>query len=154
VDKKKIRNILVICTGNSCRSIMAEGYLKKRAKEEQLDVEIKSAGTSAFNGTKPPGETLEMLHTEGIAPEGFEAKIITEEMVNWADIILAMESLHKEAIIGVWPTAQEKTHLLGKYNSNELEGIPDPIGRSVDFYLETFSLIKESIEEFIKWLKK
>ena len=153
MDRKKIHNILVVCTGNSCRSIMAEGYLRKRVKEEAMELEIRSAGTGAFNGTRPPKETIEILHDEGIPSEGLEAKIITKEMVEWADAILAMESLHKEIIVQTWPEAEKKTYLLGKYNSSEFNDIPDPIGRSVDFYRETFSLIKESVEEFIKWLK-
>ncbi len=153
MEKNKIHNILIVCTGNSCRSIMAEGYLKKRIKEEDLDLKVRSAGTGAIDGTKPPQETIEMLRTENIDPAGLEAAMITKELVDWADAILVMEAAHKSTIAQAWPESEEKVYLLGKYNSSEFDDVPDPIGRSLDFYRETFDLIKESIEEFIKWLK-
>ncbi len=151
---KTIKHILLVCTGNSCRSIMAEGYLKKRIKEEKLKaIEVKSAGTGAFDGVKPPKETIACLKSSGVGPEGLEAKRITKELIDWADIILVMENLHRDILRDMRPDAKSKIFLLGEYNSSGINYIPDPIGMGDTFYNETFDLIKKSVEEFIKWLK-
>ena len=98
---KDIKKVLLVCTGNSCPSIMTEGYLKKRLKEEGLDVEVESAGTSAFDGATPPEEALECLKVEGIGLEGLQAVSIQEDLIDWADIILVMENVHKNIFTSI-----------------------------------------------------
>lgn len=150
-----MKHILFVCTGNSCRSIMAEAYLRKRASEEKLRIETRSAGTLGIEGMEPSENTQMVLAEEGIDTEGYASSTLTPELVNWADIILVMEPLHKERIVEMDPAAGAKTFLLGEFNENANEkGIPDPIGRPLVFYRLTFEFIKDSIEGFLKWLAK
>ncbi|MEA3489465.1 MAG: low molecular weight protein arginine phosphatase [Candidatus Omnitrophota bacterium] len=152
---KDIKHILFVCTGNSCRSIMAEGYLNKRSEEEGIPVEVKSAGTLGLNGLPPTKEALRVLANAGIDPQGYESKELTDKIIEWADMILVMEPEHKTRILNMVPGIETKVHYLGEFNPNRVDIIiPDPIGRPLAFYRASFRLIREAVEELIKWLKK
>lgn len=152
---KNIHKVLVVCTGNSCRSIMAEAYMRKRFAEEGLDIEVKSAGTLGVSGMPPTPEALRMLSLEGVVTDNLESKSLKQESVKDADIVLVMEPMHKNKAIEMVPSAQGKVFYLGQFNP---EGgdivIPDPIGRPLAFYRAAFRLIRQSTEGFIEWLKK
>ncbi|MFH1665496.1 MAG: low molecular weight protein arginine phosphatase [Candidatus Omnitrophota bacterium] len=152
---KNAKHVLFVCTGNSCRSIMAEAYLKKRAKEEGLSIEVMSAGTYGMEGMMLPQETVQILRKESIDPAGYGSKPITAKLILWADIILVMEPAHRSRIIEKDAEAAGKTYLLGDFNKADgILAIPDPIGRPLAFYRTSFNLIKRSIEGFMVWLKK
>lgn len=144
------KKILFVCTGNSCRSIMAEAYFKKRIRENNLPFEVRSAGTIALNGGKPSEETIEVLKKEGIDATGYESTKLEEEVIDWADVILVMEPEHREAVISLCPLAAGKIFMLGEFNPEAKDIlIPDPIGRSYSFYKVTFSLIKRAIDGLV-----
>ncbi|MFH1877324.1 MAG: low molecular weight protein arginine phosphatase [Candidatus Omnitrophota bacterium] len=154
---ENVKKILFVCTGNSCRSIMAEAYMSKRAPEEGFALEIKSAGTLGINGMLPTKEAFQALSEAGITDKGqYHSKALTEELINWADMILVMEHMHKAQIVHEVPAAREKVFFLGEFDPDRKGdvSIPDPIGRTMAFYRITFTLIKHSIEELLKWLKK
>lgn len=152
---KNIRKILFVCTGNSCRSIMAEAYLNKLAEEEGARIEVRSAGTLGLEGSSPSKEVIALLEKEGIDSSRYMSKGLSKEMVAWADIILVMAPEHKLAVLGLSPAAESKVRYLGEFNPDRGEIIiPDPIGRPLAFYISSFKVIKQSIEEFIKWLEK
>ena len=133
---------------------MAEAYLKKRLAEEKLQIEVASAGTIAINGVSPSPETVKLIVKEGIDPNDYKSQELTEELVEWSDLTLVMEPMHKVKIINMVPGAEKKVRYLAAFNKDaENVIIPDPIGRSLDFYKTSFNLIKQPIEELIKWLK-
>jgi protein-tyrosine-phosphatase len=151
----KKKNILFVCTGNSCRSIMAEAYMRHRAGELGLPYDVRSAGTSTYDGLRPSREALALLEEEGVDIDGLESKKISREMIKWADVILVMEPLHREAVISGMPQAAEKVFLLGDFpNGSTDKSVPDPVGRTINYYKVTYNLITSSVEGLIKWLKR
>ena len=113
-------NILFVCTGNTCRSPMAEGYLNSL----KIDgVNVRSRGLSV-GFQKISDNSLKALKEIGIDMSEHISKPISKEDVLWADKIYCMSEAHKMAIL---PIAPDKTYLLGN-------GIPDPFGGDLDEY--------------------
>jgi tRNA threonylcarbamoyl adenosine modification protein (Sua5/YciO/YrdC/YwlC family) len=154
-----IRKILFVCTGNSCRSVMAEGYLKKRLRQiERDDIEVISRGVSAGGLLWPTAETLEVLKTEGVDMSSHRAISLTTKDIETSDLILVMEEFHRDEVLDMVPSKKNRVYILsefglwgGRTQETPLE-IPDPIGKSLGLYRETFSFIKVSIERLVKIL--
>jgi protein-tyrosine-phosphatase len=157
MDNRKIKSILFVCTGNSCRSVMAEGFLKKMlADSNKKDIEVFSAGTFAVDGFMPTENTVSVMNKEDIDVSIYQSSRLTPPMIQQADLILVMEPVHKEEVLNYVPTAEEKTHLLKAFTGKEdkLSGtsVPDPIGRPLEVYESVASVIKECVKELMERL--
>lgn len=155
----KIKNILFVCTGNSCRSVMAEFLLKKMIKESgRFNLEkfkILSAGINPMEGMTPPKNTIEVLKNEGINVSSYEAKRVTPKMIKKADLVLVMQDYHKESVNSI-SEDEEKIYLLKEYCASGNEGgnlnIPDPIGKPLESYEVCLKTIKECLNKLIQKL--
>jgi len=138
---------------------MAEGLLKKYLKElDKPGIEVTSAGTRGLDGVPPTEETIDVLKAEGVAMGDFRSRNVTAGMIREADLILVMEDLHKDEVLRRAPEASGKTFLLKEFgvphakNHEEGIGIPDPIGRPIEFYKYVLNLIKKETERIAKIL--
>lgn len=156
MDKKNIKKILLVCTGNSCRSIMAEGYLNKRLKELGKDITVESVGTSAVSGLKPTLETIKSMNEISVDVTKYKSSALTREMLNSADIILVMEPIHRERIRTLDPFLKDKIFYLKQFKEGNPKDnvISDPIGKPLEFYRKVLNMIMESVEGFLKWLEE
>ena len=130
---------LFVCTGNTCRSPMAEGLFRRMLAEhlkcqedELLDrgYTILSAGLAAYPGAQASGEAVTLLHDQGIDISAHESQPVTEELLFHCDHILTMTRNHRDSIVQIFPELDDKVRLL----SPEQKDVSDPIGGGPDEY--------------------
>ena len=150
-----MKNILFVCTGNSCRSVMAEGIFRKLTLQRKNAFEAGSAGVGAFEGCGPTLETVHVMAAEGMDVSRHCGRRLTPELVRAADKILVMELRHRHAVLSLCPEASGKVELLRAYSREGQTSvsdaeIPDPIGTNEDSYRDCLKVIKHCVEELIK----
>jgi protein-tyrosine phosphatase len=109
-----VKHILFVCTGNTCRSPLAEGMLRLLAREQGIDLEVKSAGVAAIDGVPASEQTTHILREKGFDEE-LTSSSLTESLVGWADLILTMTASHKRHAIQRFPEAFGKIYTLKEF---------------------------------------
>jgi protein-tyrosine-phosphatase len=141
--------VLIVCTGNICRSPMAEGLLRKLVRESQRhgEIVVESAGTHPLEGAPASPESIDTAAENGVDLRGHAARPVNSRLVGRADLILTMEPSHEDRILSLFREAQGKTHLITTFGDpeGEADGVPDPIGLGPDFYRETFQRIEGAL---------
>lgn len=141
--------ILTVCTGNICRSPAAEFLLRERIQKSGKRVEAHSAGIGALVNHPAEETTSAMMQARGVDLSAHRASQLTPDYLRWADLILVMESHHREAVVAMDPTARGKTFLLGHWTRTE---IPDPFRRDEAAYAEAIRMIEEAVEPWVSKL--
>jgi len=147
--------ILFVCTGNTCRSSMAEALMKRLAAQSSESIEVRSAGIAAVEGEPASGHARTVMKELGLNLDDHRASGITREAVEWADLILTMTTGQRDAVVRRFPDAAPKTHVLKEYASTDVGGsdIQDPFLQPVEVYRKVAGEISEALSKVVEKIK-
>lgn len=143
--------VVLVCTGNTCRSPMAEGLMRRAlatrlgCKDEELEergVLVASAGLAAASGSPPSQESVALMKEQEIDLGAHAAQQLTDQLVRHADLLITMTTGHRQAIVDHWPAAAERTKLL----LGEGGDVADPIGGPLEVYRQCAEQIGHGVE--------
>ncbi len=149
--------VLLVCTGNTCRSPMAQVMFQRRVSETlQCDVAelpnrgvmVISAGVSAAAGTPASESAIQAMRSRRLDLSNHESRPVSDALVRFADLILTMTRGHRHAVLEHWPAAAGKIQLLGRDGRD----VADPIGGDVAEYERCAAQIETHLPHWISQL--
>ena len=143
-----INSLLVICIGNICRSPIGEALFKDFLTKAGLNVEVKSAGLSALAGSAAHQYSQEILLAQGVDISMHRAQQFNKELAFSSDLILTMDTEQKQIEVR-FPSLCGRVHRLGKWSEID---IPDPYKRPREIFEQSFHLIRQGVDEWLKVL--
>src|SRR5437588_8637121 len=151
-----VKSVLFVCTGNICRSPMAEGFFR-RLLGNRKDIEVASAGVHAVRGQPPSLHAVQVCEQEGVDIRGQRSQPLTATLVERATHIFAMTGAHLETIHMLFPHGAEKAFLLREFEEPGMtvwRDVPDPIGCSRDVYTVCASTIKNALPSVLSFVEQ
>lgn len=143
-----MKNLLTVCTGNICRSPVAEAALRQACPGRT----VSSAGLHALVGRGIDADSAAAATRFGVPLHDHRARQFDEALGRAADLILVMEAHHRNEIIGRWPHFTGKTFLLGQFENGK--EIPDPYKRGMALHLRAVEMILESTGHWARQLER
>ncbi|MFM1769713.1 MAG: hypothetical protein RJA22_2242 [Verrucomicrobiota bacterium] len=151
-----MKTILFVCTGNICRSPMAEG-LFRHAMKSRGAYRVFSAGVGAIDGLPPSTHAVQALRELGIDITQQRSRMLSPDIVRQADYIFGMTHSHVDAVTLLFPMAAEKTFLLREFDETldaYEKDISDPIGGSLEVYQSCRDQIEQGIASMLKFIEQ
>ncbi|MBL7074525.1 low molecular weight protein arginine phosphatase [candidate division KSB1 bacterium] len=156
--KNKKFQILFVCTGNACRSPMAEGFLKSMLPSDiKSKVNVVSAGVGTLGGSGATPFAIAAAWQDRIDIMRHRTKMVNGKLVKGSDLILCMAEEHEEVLKAEYPEAKDKIFLLKTFHRHDEvkeDSIPDPIGQGMEVYKACFDEIKAEIERILPRLNE
>lgn len=141
-----MKQVLFICTGNTCRSPMAEALLRHYGEEH---FEVQSAGVFAAVGSDASVHAKSALGEKGISI-AHASQQVTEELLEWSDVVLTMTTGHKQLLLAHHPEVNGKVHTLYEFVEGTNKDISDPFGGSLAVYKATLEEMEQLVQTLLK----
>ncbi|OTW80109.1 low molecular weight phosphatase family protein [Bacillus thuringiensis serovar cameroun] len=141
-----MKRVLFVCTGNTCRSPMAEALLRHYGGDK---FEVQSAGVFAYPGSDASIYAKEALAEKGISID-HAAQQVNEALLDWADIVVTMTENHKQIVLGHYPSVEKKLNTLYGLTEGIGKDISDPFGGSLSIYKETLDEMEKLVQTLLK----
>jgi len=151
-----VKNVLFVCTGNICRSPIAEGFFR-RLTGNRKDIEVASAGVHAVRGQPPSVYAVEVCAEEGTDISDLRSQPLTGALVDRATHIFAMTGAHLETIQTLFPQSAEKTFLIREFEqpgTTVWRDVPDPIGLGREVYEGCARIIKNALPSVLAFVEQ
>ncbi len=153
-DVTQKKTVLFVCTGNSCRSVMAE-YLLRQMLKDHAGVAIASAGTSVIFPTSASQEAINVLREEKIDAHEHQSQPVTNMLLKKSDLIFVMTRSHREQVLERVPGVEKRVYILGEFQSKAIRresdlDIADPIGRTHGEYQRCAEEIKDCLRKVME----
>jgi low molecular weight protein-tyrosine phosphatase len=144
--------ILLVCTGNICRSPMAEGFLRRELRQRGIDgIRVESSGLSGWDGSGATNEAVEALTEYGLDISGHAAQRLTRDMAEGADLIVAMSAEHREGVSHLVPSTAARTftikELVYLLESSPVEAVQGSAAQQLKASVDAATAVRDEAPE-------
>lgn len=147
------RVILFVCTGNTCRSPMAQGLMAKKLAAQPC-WKVVSAGVAASVASAESRDTAALLAERGASLHKFRSRQVNEAMLRQATAVFCMTAGHRDLLLEDFPQFSEKYYLVGDFSSENPGGdVPDPIGMGANAYAKVADAIEDALPGMMRYLQ-
>jgi protein-tyrosine-phosphatase len=156
--KRKNIRILFVCTGNTCRSPLAEALLRERIGSEELGhrMVVSSAGLMAIEGSPASNLAVEVATENGLDLTSHRSRQLTEKILSNSDLVIGMQPSHLFPLQPLQQAGKLELHILGEYctiSSEARPDIPDPFGGNRAEYERAFTTIARCVDGLVEHLR-